>query len=680
MENVNETNSTETEFSGENQKEMEQQTTAAPEILTTDKVTPQEQEEGVKETENVQAIEPEKEPVFIPEAEPVLTHDVTLPVNESANITDIEENPPLPEEHQEELEAEPLENFSLLNKEQLVARLQELVEVPEFNSVKSKVNAVRDVFHHIISEERASALSKFLEDGGLKEEFDYKADALEDRFNEALKKYNKRRSEYILSQEKIRQENLKTKQAILGQMKHIIQHEEDMSKAFNEFHDLQAKWRNTGPVPPQNINDLWMTYRLYIERFYDYIKLNRELQDLDQKKNLEMKMHLCEQAEELILEPSLNKAIQAANQLQNKWKDIGVLPRDKRTEVWARFKTAVDKVYDRKKFFLDELKTKHAGNLEAKNVLIAKAEELLSQPVQKHQQWQENMKQLLELQQEWRKIGPADKETNDAVWKKFKGTTDQFFKNKDDYYQKKKQEYAANMQQKTELCMQAEGLKESHDWKGTANELKRLQQEWKNIGPVGSSEKNEKIWNRFRAACDAFFSVKKSHFADQDQQQEVNYTQKLELIESVEKYVVGENATDSLEELKNFQRQFTEIGLVPMAKKDEIYERFRKAIQVHFNALKTKPDYHKGFNTRNEYRPASASHSNSTPASGDERGIVQKMNKLKEEVTVLENNIGFFAKSKSANALKEEYEQKINQAKEEIAKLKEKLKEIKSAT
>ena len=172
MENVNETNSTETEFSGENQKEMEQQTTAAPEILTTDKVTPQAQEESVKETESVQAKEPEQEPVLIPETEPVLTHDVTLPVNESANSTDIEENQPLTEEHQEELEAEPLENFSLLNKEQLVARLQELVEVPEFNSVKSKVNAVRDVFHHIISEERASALSKFLEDGGLKEEFD----------------------------------------------------------------------------------------------------------------------------------------------------------------------------------------------------------------------------------------------------------------------------------------------------------------------------------------------------------------------------------------------------------------------------------------------------------------------------------------------------------------------------
>ena len=603
-----------------------------------------------------------------------------IPVSETI-IADIEEHPPLPEDHHEELETEQLENYADLSKEQLVARLEELIGVPDFNSVKSKVNTVRDAFNHISSEEKATALSKFLEDGGLKEEFDYKGDAFEDRFNDSLKKYNKRRTEYILSQEKNRKENLKTKQTILGQMKHIIQNEEDMSKAFNEFHDLQARWRNTGPVPPQNINDLWMTYRLYIERFYDYIKLNRELQDLDQKKNLEMKMQLCEQAEELMLEPSLNKAMQAANQLQNKWKDIGVLPRDKRTEVWARFKAAVDKVYESKKSFLDELKKKHSGNLEAKNALIAKAEELVNQPIQKHQHWQETMKALLELQQDWRKIGPTDKETNEEVWKKFKGVTDQFFKNKDDYYHKKKQEYTANMQQKTELCMQAEGLKESHDWKNTSNELIRLQQEWKKIGPVGSSEKNEKIWNRFRAACDSFFQIKKSHFTDQDQQQDVNYAKKLELIEAVEKFAVGENAGEALEELKNYQRQFTEIGLVPLAKKDEVYNRFRKAIQVHFNALKSNPEYRQGFHTRNETRnDRRPSEQNHVPAAGDERGIVFKMNKLKEEVTVLENNIGFFAKSKSANVLKEEYEQKIQLAKDEITKLKEKLKEIKSAS
>lgn len=608
---------------------------------------------------------------------------------ESLPSLDHEELLPVAEEHHEELEHEPLENFGDYNKEQLAARMEEFSDAPDFNAVKNKVNAARDAINHITSEERAAALSKFLEDGGLKEEFDFRPDAFEERFNEAYKKFNKRRSDFILSQEKIRNNNLKTKQEILGKMKHIIQNEEDMSKAFNEFHDLQAQWRGIGPVPPQNINDLWMTYRLYIERFYDYIKINRELQDLDQKKNLEMKIQLCEQAEELMLEPSLNKAMQEANQLQIKWKDIGIVPRDKRTEVWTRFKAAVDKVFERKKSFLDELKGKHSVNLEAKNALIAKAEELIAKPLEKHTQWQETMKSVLELQQEWRKIGPTDKQTNEEVWKKFKSVSDQFFKNKDDFYQKKKQEYTSNMQAKTELCIAAEALKDSHDWKNTGTELIRLQQEWKKIGPVGSSEKNDRIWNRFRAACDNFFQTKKAHFADQDQAQEVNLTEKEKLIVEVEQFKVGENAQEALEQLKDYQRKFTDIGLVPLAKKDDIYNRFRKAIQVHFDALKSNPDYRQGFRTRNEHgggngtstggRAYSHSCSSQPAASGDERGIVHKMNKLKEEVTVLENNIGFFAKSKKSNPIKEEYEQKIKEAKEEIDKLKAKLKEIKSA-
>lgn len=685
MENVNEKDLHNDEAGTENQQ---------PETVNESAtISPLQQAETVAESASTEPpVEPNLEVIpeivaeiqpSAPEAEPapVLSEPESLPTLEHEELL------PVAEEHHEEIEHEPLENFGELNKAQLAARMEELADAPDFNAVKNKVNAVRDAFNHIVSEERAAALSKFLEDGGLKEEFDYRADAHEDKFNEAYKKFNKRRSEFILSQEKIRHTNLKTKQDILAKMKSIIQNEEDMSKAFNEFHDLQAQWRSIGPVPPQNINDLWMTYRLYIERFYDYIKINRELQDLDQKKNLEMKLQLCEQAEELILESSLNKAMQEANQLQIKWKDIGVVPRDKRTEVWTRFKAAVDKVFERKKEFLDELKGKHSVNLEAKNALIAKAEELINQPMDKHSKWQETMKAVLELQQEWRKIGPTDKQTNDEVWKKFKTVSDQFFKNKDDFYQKKKQEYAANMQAKTELCIAAEALKDSHDWKNTGTELIRLQQEWKKVGAVGSSEKNDRIWNRFRAACDNFFQTKKAHFADQDQAQEVNLVEKEKLIEEVGKFAIGENAQEALEQLKDYQRKFTEIGLVPLAKKDDIYNRFRKAIQVHFDALKVNPGYREGFRTRNEqsgssrggnYQQHSHSHSAQPAASGDERGIVFKMNKLKEEVTVLENNIGFFGRSKNANALKEEYELKIQEAKDEMNKLKARLKELRN--
>ena len=599
-----------------------------------------------------------------------------------------EHDGPLPSaEQHEEPEPEVLENFGTFSKEELTNRMEQLSEEADVNTIKNKVNQVRDAFNNIVSQEKAAALSKFLEDGGVAEEFERSTDPLEERFNKGYAKYGKRKSEFVLGQEKIRKENLKVKQEILQQMKSIIQNEEDMSRAFNEFHDLQAKWRGIGPVPPQNVNDLWMTYKLYIERFYDYIKINRELQDLDQKKNLEMKLQLCERAEELYLEQSLNKAINEAQQLQIKWKEIGIVPREKRTEIWTRFRAAVDKVYDNKKEFLDGLREKHSVNLDLKIKLCEQAESLIAATQVNHSQWQEGLKAALELQTEWRKVGPADKAQNDEVWKRFKTAVDGFFKKKDDFYKKKKQEYAANLQLKTEICMQAEGLVENSDWKTTANELIRLQQEWKGIGAVGTTDKNDKIWARFKAACDGFFNRKNEHFAEQDKANEENYTRKLELIERVQKFEKSDNAADSIDQLKAYQREWNDIGLVPFKKKDEIWDKFRTAIQVHFDAFKVRPDFKQGFNTRNENRN---SNNHSSPrqhhdqqeiaGTADERGIVHKMNKLKEEVTVLENNIGFFAKSKSASALKLEYEQKIQTAKDEIAKLKLKLTEIKKVS
>ena len=585
------------------------------------------------------------------------------------------------EEHHEELEQEPLENFSEYSKEQLTSRMESFAESSDPNSLKNKVNEARDAFNHLLSIERAAALSKHIEDGRAAEDFQSHPDELEERFKKAYDKFSKQRSEFIQSQEKLKKENLKVKQDILQQMKNIIQNEEDMSKAFNEFHDLQAKWRNTGAVPAQNVNDLWMTYKLYIERFYDYIKINRGLQDLDQKKNLELKIQLCERAEELLLEPSLNKAINEAQALQNKWKETGVVPREKRTEIWTRFKSAINKIYDNKKHYLEGIREKHSANLQHKIKLAEQAEAILNNPIEKHNQWQDALKNMLALQTEWKTIGPADRGPNEEVWKRFKAAVDGFFRKKDEYYKKKKQEHAANFQLKTELCMQAEALVENSDWKATANELVRLQKEWKNIGHAGSQERNEKIWDRFKAACDKFFNRKNEHFSEQEKAYEENYNKKLDLIEKVEKFERSGDAAADIDQLKSMQREWSDIGMVPMKMKDEIWNKFRKAIQVHFDALKIRPDFKQGGNSRNEPRKerGAAPHQD-TAVSGDERGIVYKMNKLKEEVTVLENNIGFFAKSKSANAMKQEYEQKIQAAKEEIERLKEKLKEIKKVS
>jgi len=589
-----------------------------------------------------------------------------------------------PEIH-EEMEAEPIEDFGQLSKDELCAKMEAYSKENDVNTVKNRVQAARDAFQAIFNHERDSALAKFLEDGGIKEEFDYQ-DPIETKFFDAYKYFQKRRSEFVLGQEKIRQGNLKLKNDILLQMKSILQKEEDMSKAFNEFHDLQAKWRGIGPVPPQNVNDLWMTYKLYSDRFYEFIKLNRELQDLEMKKNLEMKLQLCERAEEMFLEPSLNKALLEIQSLQHKWREIGAVPREKRTEVWVRFKAAVDKIYDNKRTYLDGQRQQFETNLAGKTALLEKAAAIVAEKFEKHTHWQEGLQRLLELQTEWRKIGPTPKESNETIWQQFKSTCDQFFKNKDNYYKTKKQEYATNLQSKTELCIQAEALKESSDWKATTQELIRLQQEWKKIGPAG--EKNEKIWQRFKAVCDEFFARKTANFAAQDQVQGENLIKKNELIAQVEKFEMPADPNEALDQLKAFQRSFTEIGLVPLKEKDGIQNRFRSAIQVHFDALKAKPEYRQSYKPRGDRperterperqdRPA---RNNQQSGGGDDesRNLRNRVEKLNSEVQVWENNLGFFANSKNANALKEEYEQKIQQAKEEIGKLKAKMAELRN--
>jgi hypothetical protein len=615
----------------------------------------------------------------VPSVEAAVVHD-----EEVLHLQEIAPEAP------EEMEVEPLEDFGSFSKEDLVARMEAYSKENNVNTVKNRVNLAKDAFQSIYNLERDTAFASFTEAGGIKEEFDYQ-DPLEVKFFEAYKYFQKRRSEFVLGQEKLRQENLKAKNEILQSMKAILQKEEDMSKAFNEFHDLQAKWRSIGPVPPQFMNDLWMTYKLYSDRFYEFIKLNRELQDLEMKKNLEMKLQLCERSEELFLEPSLNKALIEIQSLQHKWREIGAVPREKRTEVWIRFKGAVDKIYENKRTYLDSQRQVFEANLAAKLALCEKADAIIAEKFEKHTQWQDGLARLMELQTEWRKIGPTPKDQNDSIWQRFKTTCDQFFKNKDNYYKTKKQEYATNLQQKTELCIQAEALKESSDWKATTQELIRLQQEWKKVGPAG--EKNEKIWQRFKAVCDEFFARKTAHFADQDQSQGENLVKKNELISAVEKFEMPTDPNEAIEQLKSFQRSFTEIGLVPIKQKEDIQTRFRNAIQVHFDALKSKPEYRQSYKPRTE-RPdrgdrlervdrgdrPQRSQQNQGGGQGDDetRNLKNKVEKLNSEVQVWENNLGFFANSKNANALKEEYEQKIQQAKEEISKMKLRMAELRN--
>jgi len=574
----------------------------------------------------------------------------------------------LPEEHLETL-PEQEENYNHLTKEELVKVAEGFAE-GDIAVVKSKINALKNAFEQIQSSEKEQALSAFLEEGGVKDDFKYSYTQADDRFQSALKKYNKRKAEYAEQQEKLRENNFNIKQEILVAMKNLIQNEENMQRAFDQFHELQAKWRATGPVPSGQLNDLWMTYKLYTDKFYENLKINRELQELDFKKNLEAKIELCEKAEDLINEPSLNSALQTLHSLQNKWRETGHVGREKSNEIWERFKAASDKVYERRKEYFEQLKERYAENLAAKNQLITKTEELLKDEPLKASEWMEKSKMLVEVQNEWKKVGFADKKSNDEVWAKFRGLCDGFFVRKNDFFTSLKKEHTANLQLKNELCIQAEALIENTDWKKTTEELKRLQAEWKKTGFAGDRN-NQKIWERFRKACDSFFERKNAHYTSLESDYKENFDKKNALIEKAVQFTLGENIDESIEQLKDFQRQWSEIGMVPLEHKDTIYAKFKAIIDKHFQSIRQ--------HNKERFTSGHKQSFRSGKPGNEKNDLKHKMNQLTGEINTWENNLGFFARSKNADAVRKEFEDKINHAKEEIKRIKKQLDEISQA-
>lgn len=422
-----------------------------------------------------------------------------------------------------------------------------------------------------------------------------------------------------------------------------------------------AKYR---PVPQGKLQDLWLTYKLYTDKFYELLKINRELQELDYKRNLDAKITICEKAEELVNEPSLNTALQTLQFLQNKWRETGRVSHDKSSEIWERFKAAGDKVYERRREYYNQLKQRYAENLEAKNSLIGKLEELMKEAPVKANDWVERGKAIVELQNEWKKIGYADKKSNDEVWEKFRGICDKFFSGKNEFFTNLKREHADNLQAKNELCMQAEALAESSDWKKTTEELKRLQQEWKKTGSAGERH-NQKVWERFRKACDAFFARKSEHYTSLESEYKENLERKNALIEKAEQFVAGDNGDETVEQLKELQREWSAIGMVPLEHKDTIYARFKAAIDKHFQALRQQNKERFTSHSRPAYR--------SGKPGNEKNDIKHRMNQLSSEINTWENNLGFFAKSKNADGVRKEFEEKINRAKEEIQRLKKQL-------
>jgi len=560
-------------------------------------------------------------------------------------------------------------------KDELAAMLEEIVQEPDVTKIKDKVTAIRVRFMQLNKEDQDKEFEAFLEGGGDKEAFQHVADDAENRFNAAfgIFKANRAKQNELLDAQKV--ENLAQKQAILEELKQLIASEETLKKTYDDFRALQDKWKTIGQVPATENANLWNTYHFLVEKFFDKVNINRELRDLDMKKNLDAKIVLCEKAEELMDEKSMAKAFKSLQKLHEEWKEIGPVPQDKKDEIWERFKAATDKINAIRREHYAKIQEEQNANLETKTALCEKAEELLAEENATINAWQKRSEELSELFKVWKTVGSAPKKQNEDIWARFKGTMDTFFAKKKEFFASLKDKQTENLERKINLCIEAEGLQESTEWKKATERFKKMQEEWKTIGPVPKRHA-DKIWKRFRAACDTFFGRKAEHFGGLKEEESANLAAKQALVEEIKNFELKPSRNENMDAIKALQKRWIEIGHVPMKYKDSINSEYRNAIDALFDKMRSNQNEI----TTNEYKEM-VELMKDDPESGDKMrrektNLANKIQKLRDEISVLENNIGFFSNSKNSELMKAEYEKKINKAKNDLKVLEAKLKII----
>lgn len=595
------------------------------------------------------------------------------PDNEVPSPTDenTQEEVNSPDEATEKQPAlEPVDHI-MLTKEELVKRLKYVLKDFPLENIKEEVEAIKSAFYKKHSAEVDDLKRKFIESGELEENFEAPADELELKLKTYLNEFKERRAEFNKRLEDEKASNLQAKLDVIEGIKELINGQESLNETFQHFRELQEKWRNIGSIPQNRVHDLWETYNHTIENFYSYIKINKELRDLDLKKNKEAKIELCEKAEKLLLEPTIVKAFKTLQKYHEQWREIGPVPREEKEDIWTRFKEATSKINKRHQEYFEGLKDQLQKNLDAKTELCEKAEALAALELHSPKDWENKSKELIELQTIWKTIGFAPKKDNNRIYDRFRLACDSFFNNKRQFFKSYKSDQNENLQLKTELCIQAENMKNSSDWKRATDEFIRIQKKWKEIGPVPRKQ-SDAIWKRFRTACDAFFEHKKEFFNHKDESQEDNLKLKEALIEEVKGFTPTDDSDDNFQKLQDFQHRWNEIGHVPLKDKDRVNQEFRNHINQYFDNLNLNEFEKNVEKFRNKIENYKADHADDR-LTQERNKIINKLKQLENDITVWENNIGFFAKSKKSDALVRDFQHKIETGRRNIKLLNKKL-------
>jgi len=567
-------------------------------------------------------------------------------------------------------------DYNKYSREDLVSELKNLIETKPINDIRREVEAIKSSFYKKQKALNEQKRKEFLNTGGNIDDFIADEDSVEVELKDLFKRYRRYKAEYNRELEKDKFGNLERKYAIIEELKELVNKDESLGDTFNTFRELQRKWKETGPVPQQKLKDLWSTYHHHVEKFYDYVNINKELRDLDLKKNLEIKTELCEKAEKLLEENSVVAAFKALQKLHNQWREVGPVPNNDKESVWERFKEATRLINKKHQDYFKNLKDNQKDNLARKEQLCELAEQIASMELGSHKEWTEQTEAILNLQKDWRTIGFAPKKDNNRIYNRFRNACDKFFGHKRDFYAQNKELQDDNLKLKIEICEKAESMQESTDWKKTTNDLINLQKQWKGIGPV-SRKQSDKVWKRFRAACDYFFNRKSQYYGNIEQEYEQNLKKKKEIIEQVKNYKILDDPKENFDTLKKIQEDFMAIGFVPYKQKDKIQNEFNEAINKIFEKLELDEGEMKllKFQTKLEsiqHKPKSV-----VKIRHEREKCFNKIRKLESDIAVWENNIGFFnADSEDAKNMLKDYKEKIEKARQEIVVLEEKVRMI----
>jgi len=566
-------------------------------------------------------------------------------------------------------------NWSELTKEKIVEKVRDLINNYPVMKIKSFIDNAKVEFYKKHNEEIAKIKTSFIESGEKEEDFKPMPDKIEEEFKQYISIYKGKKQEFIATLEKQKQDNIVVKEEIIQKIKDLVNSTETMNTSFTEFKALQEMFNNTGDVPFKESKNIWNSYHSAVELFYDYVKINRELRDLDLKKNLKSKLDLIEKTKELIESDNILESHKSLQILHDKWREIGPVPREQREELWKEFSDNSRVLNKKHQGYFEDQKAVKIENLKAKEQLCEKLEEINKTVYEKLTEWNKKTEEITNIQQQWKEIGFTPKNTNNKIYKRFREACNVFFDRRKEFYGSIKNEQQTNLQKKYELCEKAEALQDSDDWKNTADKLIQLQKQWKNIGPV-PRKKSDLVWNRFRGACDTFFNNKDKAFAGQKEQEVENLKLKEALLVEIEKYEHSEVIDDTLAKLKEFQSKWNEIGFVPIKSKNDIQNKFRSLINKHFDNLKVDVKKRDELRFTSKLEDVLALNNPKDKFLFEKDKVLKKIAQLQNDAVLLENNMGFFSNSKGAEALLGNVKKQIEDLNKGIAQQKTKLKLI----